>query len=511
MALPDFFDRALQSASQALRDFDDDRFTQALLARPVTLAFDEAAITAAEGRATLNLAVRLLARLHPALELLPLGGAEHHVASLSALARSINPAIDIVEAPAAKRAAIVIGKTHVDSAVAIHAGSDRWIAAVGTAAPVGSADSLNPFGAGAAACLAVANLFRAMFGEWLTKADTDRDARFSLLNFETGERAANANLPDGIDLGHVQLAGVGAIGNGFLWTLANAPVLRGTLDVIDPEPIDLSNLQRYVLALRGNVGTDKVALATAALATSGLTVRPFKETWAEYAARGEILEHVAVALDTARDRVQLQGSLPRRITNAWTQAGDLGLSRHGFGADCACLACLYLPSGKRRNEDEIVAEELGLGNEQAQLMRVRLMLHQGTPVDEPFVREIAAAAGVDVERLLPFVGLPLRSFRAKAVCGNALLRAPDGGGADTQVPLAFQSALAGVMLAADVVAERGGLRERRPPTKSVLDVLRPLPERPSFAIGASRNGPARCICRDPDWVDAYRTKHADAA
>jgi hypothetical protein len=331
MALPDFFDRTLQSASQALREFDDDRFTQALLAQPVTLAFDEAALAAPEGRATLDLTVRLLARLHPALELLPLGAAQRDIASLAALARRINPAIDVVDKPAAKRVAIIVGETRLDAPVTIYAGSDRWVSAVATAGPIGSGDSRNPFGAAAAACLAVANLFRAMFGEWLLKADTDRDARFSLLNFETDERAANRDLPEGVDLGHVQLAGAGAIGNGFLWTLAHAPFLRGTLDVIDPESIELSNLQRYVLALRDEVGTEKVALAATALAGLDLTVRPFKETWAEYAARGEALDHVAVALDTARDRVQLQGSLPRRITNAWTQVGDLGVSRHDFG------------------------------------------------------------------------------------------------------------------------------------------------------------------------------------
>lgn len=509
MALPDFFDRTLESASQALKHLDRDTFTRELCGRPATLAFDDAAVASAEGRATLDLTVRLLSRLHPTVELLPLGGrAETAVAALARLARSINPAVEFTDAAPERRAAIVVGETRIDAAASIHTGSDRWIARVSSERPMGSGASANPFGAGAAACLAAANLFRGMFGEWLTRPELDRDATLSLLNFETGDRAENGELPRGADIGRVQLAGAGAIGNGFLWALANAADIRGRLHVIDPEALELSNLQRYVMALRKQVGTAKVRLAARVLAGTGVTVRPFKETWREYAARGEPLGHVAVALDTVRDRVQLQASLPARISNAWTQTGDLGVSRHGFGDDAACLACLYLPTGPRRNDDEIVAGELGLGCDPAQLMRVRNMLHQAIPVDEGFIREVAAATGVDPERLMPFSGLPLRSFRSRAVCGNALLRAPDGGGADTEVPLAFQSALAGIMLAADLVGRRAGLQEVEPPTKSVIDVLRPLPRRPSLSVAPRREGAARCICRDPDYVEAYRTKHA---
>jgi hypothetical protein len=54
----------------------------------------------------------------------------------------------------------------------------------------------------------------------------------------------------------------------------------------------------------------------------------------------------------------------------------------------------------------------------------------------------------------------------------------------TEVPMAFQSAFAGILLAAHVVAEHLGLRTRLP-TKTQINVmtaLAPFPSRPSAAL-----------------------------
>ena len=45
---------------------------------------------------------------------------------------------------------------------------------------------------------------------------------------------------------------------------------------------------------------------------------------------------------------------PRRVANAWTQPGDLGVSSHDF-LEGACVNCLYLPDGEQKNEDQIIA------------------------------------------------------------------------------------------------------------------------------------------------------------
>jgi molybdopterin/thiamine biosynthesis adenylyltransferase len=298
-----------------------------------------------------------------------------------------------------------------------------------------------------------------------------------------------------------QLVGVGAIGNAFVWAMSRLRGVKGELHLIDHETIELTNLQRYLLTTMTDVEASKVVLAASALKDCGIEVQCFATTWAGYVERmgHHRFDRVAVALDTVRDRVQVQSSLPRRVYNAWTQAGDLGISRHGFDGNEACLACLYLPTGKRRNEDEIVAEELGFRT-QEQILRVRSMLHLGTAVGEQFVREIAANIRADVEVLLPLADLPLRAFRQKAICGNAIIRAADGGGAELEVPMAFQSALAGVMLAAEIAASTSTVRVKQPATRSVVDLMRPLPGRISFPMLKGTPGPARCICQDPDYT-----------
>lgn len=508
MGLAPFFDRARQSAAQVLRDFDPGAFEKRLDEVTVTIAFDTHAATCLEGVAALDLSTRLIARLYPRVRVLPLGGDHAHADELIVLLRAINPNVEIVDLPVGEDIVVVAGVTEAPAGRVIYMGSDRWIARVGTARPLGFGTSTNPFGAGAAACIAVANVFRAVFTGWLTRPDLDEDLTISLLNFATGEDAANGDLPTGMDIGLAQLVGVGAIGNAFVWAMSKLQCVAGHLHLIDHEQVELTNLQRYVLPTMADEGAVKVDVAAAAMQGGGISATAFRSTWAEYVQdpAHRACELVAVALDTARDRVQVQSSLPRRIVNSWTQAGDLGISRHEFDGEDACLACLYLPDSARRNEDEIVLEELGFPPEQK--MEIRSMLHFGTPVSEHFARLVASQLGIAVDVLLPFVGLPLRAFRQKAICGNAIMRAKDGGGADVEVPMAFQSALAGVMLAAEVVASGSVLRSAPVRGRTTIDLMRRLPGHISYPARKGTNGTARCICQDADYLDVYRDKYS---
>ena len=506
MGLAPFFERARQGAAQVLRDMDDEAFERELDEVIVSLVFDTQAATSVEGLAALDMAARLIARLYPRVRVVPLDGDHALRDELIASMRAINPDLDVAEHGGGEQVAIVAGRTRYQAGTTIYMGSDGWIARVSSSAPVGFGSGAVPFGAGAAACLAVANVFRTVFADWLPSGGVDDDATLSLLNFETGAAAANADLPLGSDVGVVQLVGVGAIGNAFVWSLSRLRGVSGVLHAIDPETVELSNLQRYVLPAMADVGASKVGLAAEVLVDCDLKTHCFATDWSGYVAG--VGHHqfatVAVALDTARDRVEVQSSLPQRIVNAWTQAGDLGISRHGFDGPEACLACLYLPDGPRRNEDEIVTEELGLP--ETRKLDIRAMLHFGGPVGEAFSSEIAAALGIDPAKLMPFAGLPLRAFRQKAICGNIILRAPDGGGADVEVPMAFQSAMAGVMLAAEIVAEATGIRAARPATRSVIALMRRLPGRIGSAM-LKRTGRVRCMCQDADHVETYRSKY----
>ena len=114
-----------------------------------------------------------------------------------------------------------------------------------------------------------------------------------------------------------------------------------------------------------------------------------------------------VALDSAHDRRAVQGSLPRWVANAWTQAGDLGVSTHSFLGPDACLACLYLPTQKSKNEDQIVAESLKIPQFQD---KVRFLLGSGQPTDKELCDAVATAWGVPSEKVEPYVGRSIREL-----------------------------------------------------------------------------------------------------
>lgn len=368
---------------------------------------------------------------------------------------------------------------------------------------------------GAGACLGAANVFRRLFSDVLPRGETDRDAVLSLFDFSTGSAATQGPLAGVADLGITPLVGLGAIGNAVVWTLARTARLTGTLHLVDHEAVELSNLQRYVLALQAGIKRVKVELARQILSAgaSPLTVRPFVDRWGDYVeGRGNpIFVRSVAALDSARDRIEVQAALPARTLNAWTQAGDLGVSRHDFLGEEACLACLYLPKGLAPNEDQLIAEALGLPLEVPVLHDIRERLMNGQPVGEAFVRDAAERLGVAVDGLLRFAQEPLRQFYAKAVCGAQLLPL-HAGRPPVEAPLAFQSALAGVMLAAELVCEAGALRPYPLPTKTVVDLMRPLGGRLSTRIAKPAPGAGpRCLCQDSDFISAYGVRHGAVA
>ena len=75
--------------------------------------------------------------------------------------------------------------------------------------------------------------------------------------------------------------------------------------------------------------------------------------------------------------------------------------------------------------------------------------------------------------------------------------------ADVHVPLAHQSALAGVLLAAAGV--RMGIGGRIDSVVAQYDVLRPQEQ--FHVYPAAKHVGNHCICRDQDYREVYRKKH----
>jgi hypothetical protein len=499
MALADYYRRAALAASQVISGFDEATFRETLAGTKVGVGIGSEAVGSEGGLALTDLVIRLLARLYPALEVRAASSAKHAADAATSLAQRINPQIE-----SADRAeiGISIGEDAPSFPTSIFAGSAGWDALLSAQGPVSVGRSANPLGAGASACLAAAALFNQVFLQG-RPANTQGIVHFS--TFHREKAVTESGVPnDGWRLEDPGLlVGVGAIGNATAWALARSP-MAGSLHLIDHQVIELSNLQRYVLAVRTDDEATKVQV-TARYFDRGIEAIPHERTWSGFVQDfGYRWHNVLVALDSAEHRRAVQAALPEWIANAWTQPGDLGLSLHGpFGSSGACLCCLYLPSGQLPNEDELVAQAVGVPHLAAD---IRTLLYGGAGVSRHFLEAIASGLHLPVESLVPYEGRPLRELYVEGVCGGGIvpLGAIGSPRQEIHVPLAHQSALAGILLAA-ALGRRAieGMDESSSITR--IDILDQLGE--YLTQPALNAADGRCICQDPDYVAVYREKY----
>jgi hypothetical protein len=509
MSLANFFNKAALAASSILQGFDPVEFAKTLESHNVAVQFDDVACNTFEGQETLRLLINLLARLYPRVVFVPKGEmAGHYADEVCRIARNINPEIAIISSSEKCSICVVIGSELADvDCRAVYVGSDNWIVRISGKKPVGSGNSTNPFAAGAAACFGAANVFRALFSQQLNQAALDEEWTLSLLDFSLNSSPASNSQLEAVDLGETHLVGLGAIGNGTVWALSRVPNLKGKLVLVDEERVDLSNLQRYILTTQSDQEKLKVDLAREQFSPKEfLEIDPQSLSWGKYLAKRQNwnLNRVAVAVDTGEVRMAIQSSVPRRVLNAWTQPGNLGISRHDFLGEHACLMCLYLPDRPKKSLDELVMEAIGFTAESQ--FEVRHLLYTGIGLNRAFLERVASALHLDVLPLLRFEGKPLREFYTEAVCGGVLLSLGNTNSRkNVEVPMSFQSALGGILLAAEIVLDAAGLRKESLPTTTTIDLLKPLGSHLSFPHQKHPSG--KCICQDRDFVARYEAKY----
>lgn len=509
MGMGNFFDKAALGAAQILKGFDRKNFEEILMNQRIGIVFDKVAAESHEGRATLDLLVRLTARLYPNLQIINLN--DNNVKLLKKLeecAKSINPEINLSKSEEAT-INLIVGNTTYQTGknTKFYIGSDEWIAKLSTTKPVGSVNSNNPFGAGAAACFGAANVFRMVFKNQLTKGECDKDFSVSLFDYIKSNTYLKNNGPklDKIHLDETQLIGIGAIGNSVIWALGNIPGLIGKLEIIDNQEIDLTNLQRYVLASQGDVNKSKVILAKEFMSNSQLTIKEQPYSWEKYVQNRKdwLIKKVAVCVDSAKDRIIVQSSLPKKIFNAWTQPASIGVSRHLDFINNACIVCLYLPDSKKKNKSEMIAESLGLSEHEP---LIRRFIATQTPVDEMILSLVSNANSIPLNELEGYKGKHMEIFYSEVVCGGVLMRLNPNAQEipEIEVPSAFESALAGILLASEIIIDAGNLRNKNLPSISKFNLLRPLS---SYLLeDQHKHHSLRCICQDPIFQKSYKKK-----
>ena len=437
-----------------------------------------------------ELSTNLLSRLYPRISIS--GPDEKLVAELRKLALEINPKIGLVKS-SPDSTTICIGSATADGA--IFPSASGWVARVNHT-PSQRDGPPNPYAAGAAAALACAELFRRVF----LKSEAERDISVSLLNYDEST-GANLKLVDA-DIGNVLFVGVGAVGNAALWVLARDTQIRGRLWLVDGEEVTLSNLQRYVLTTFSDVGRSKVLLGQVALSETRLTIETMQSTLEQFVEAQNAINNIPVtviSVDNVEGRRSAQALLPRLVINGWTGDQALGTSWHIFSCDAACLACLYHPHGQGTSAVEQAAKALGLPHDRAALLWVSRQ-----PLSSDDIKIVANSLGVKESVLKPWLTKSLGDIYTDVVCGAVPLDVTGVGKVET-VPLAHQSALAGILMAAELLKRTQpdlAALSQREPLVSWDDVLRPPPP----IWGKPRAREKGCICGDPDYQKVYAQK-----
>jgi hypothetical protein len=383
----------------------------------------------------------------------------------------------------------------------------------------------NMLAALAGAAIAASELFRQIFAEFLSNGRTQpAPGRFNVLT-HAPTSAELPDLPSDIALGRVHLVGAGAVGQAAAYALARVSA-TGTLVVVDPETVTLSNLQRYVLTMDGDLGKSKCTIIERAFGkTRKIQTVCVESEWSIGQAETRNAEIVCAAVDTEDARIAIQASLPRAVYNAWTQPDDIGWSRHERFGKTPCLACLYWPTGPRPSYHENVARSI-----RQHELRVLAYLSTKLPVDSPvmvdqipklpqypipseaaswakrsLLDDIAVELGAEPQDLARWKGRLLSDLYRDGICGGALVRKQTGEvPVEMAVPLAHQSVLAGIMLAtALLAAARPELRRHRNAAiDSRLDLLAGFPQ----ISARPRQRTPGCLCSDADFVESYDKK-----
>lgn len=356
--------------------------------------------------------------------------------------RSADPcgAYGVVERPADGSLVVAVGDLPggAQGAIVRPLGWSAVIAPSGLLPPaqIGEGQS-NPIGAALAASLGAAEIY-------LRCNETSLPGRVSQIPLwisarrsavtQSAEEAARwqdeAPLPGVVELGRCMVVGAGALGgNALLILAAIRDRLRGRIDIVDHDRVDVSNLNRLIAALLGHRGVFKAELARLCFQGSAVDVVPHTISYERLRARRgagslaiEDYDLILTGVDQMATRAFVQSDWPRYLINGGTRGYSWRVSTHSIEPENACLGCLA-GKGQQQYRDLVAPLACGAG------MPGR-PVQAAPPMDSySFVSFFGATFMVAraIERALGLNAMPVQSLSTEAVALNltALRNEPD--------------------------------------------------------------------------------------
>lgn len=243
-----------------------------------------------------------------------------------------------------------------------------------------------------------------------------------------------------IDLTDAVLVGAGAVAHGFLKALRHLPV-KGRLNVLDPKKVGPGNPNRCLYLTDADIGSQKAeALAEHAAGDFlHLKLEAKVAEFKDYARSKGKVPLAIVTVDSRRARRQIQKFVPGRVLDAsTTDVRGVVVHSHVQPTAAACLACIYQHVPDEEAREKSIAEGLGIS-----LADVK----QGF-IDEAVAGKICQRyPDLDPSQLLG------KAFDTlfRELCGAQALQTPEG--RQVLTPFAFVSALAGALLAVELIRQ----------------------------------------------------------
>jgi len=333
-------------------------------------------------------------------------------------------------------ARLAVGLPPASSAIAV--GGGDWIAEVD--GPRSLMEGNHPLGAMAAVHLGAGRLFHLALGAALNLPTIRRDpAKMSLLTY--GLSASARTSPSRIKAAHsVALVGAGAVGQAVAWSAVVGQVrLADRVDIIDPQILDVPNLNRHVCSGREDVGRFKAEIVSGFFATSGVEAVPFRLRIGEYLADRGVLPIAISTVDNNEARYELQGTFPSLIFHGATSQEHLSAAALD-PTNGACLGCLF--PRRSVSSGQAISDETGIP-----VHLVEDALGPAGVMTREMLEPIAFRMGLPAEALHHLANRNFREVYATEICGR--LTAP--GIEPTAAPtVAYASGLAGLLLTAEM-------------------------------------------------------------
>jgi hypothetical protein len=404
--------------------------------------------------------VDLLARLHPRIEIvcdpavtaaaaLPPGPATL-VERLEATRLRGHPPQPPDEAPAVT---IFVG--------AGGEGADVYVDALGWQSYLGTVPSQlgqedGPHVAVGPVCAAgrgAAQVFQLTLAEAMPPRPAIKSAYWSALDYRSSDTplaCPGDQLPAPVHLDGV-LVGAGSVGGAAAHVFAYTPELEGTLEICDPQILEGRNYVKALLADResAEAGTEKAALAAAALDHLPLTATPHKKTIEELVVsrpREWTLPLVLCAVDSVESRRSIQDCLPLELVNAGCNGNIASVTGHRTD-DGPCVYCLHIE--KVLDSEAILIQRIALRTGMPKRQVAELIVKR-VPLQNAHLRAIERHLDRPSGALARYEGARLDEFyRRELVYGEVSVGGADSSRAAVAAP--FITALAGFLLAGEAL------------------------------------------------------------